>query len=714
MFSGFSGVWAGASRCLAIFTVSLMLAAGGSALAQTGPDYDGNGRVDSFDLFEAASQWHQTSGGSSLDADGLLDFSGVWHTNVAAGTPTTGPTITPTGLATSTPTLAVTSTPTPTQPLAPTSTPTSSGSLPVLFLEMAHEVTLNPLFVGGGYVIGEATVTLSLSNTSNVASFEVTVPFNDVIPGYTFANVQFLSGRTRKTALTSSFNNPVVTNSGANRIVRMSGATPLGPGAGEVMTFTYQVTSIEPPHPTNVYIPITLLNSVLKDASETVIPHTRQDGSLYVNPDGLGTPTPGPTSTPTITPTPAAQVASFRLLVCVDEAIRGNPVNARVDLLDAQGRNINPGVQGGALARNIHFTLSSASGFARFTQSGTAKLTSLFNQPAGLSVSFTDQIAGAVTISATSAGLPSPPPVQVTFLPGGLIRGKVFTLGKPPFPGTIKVNVVDPDTGIPLALSGTVALNNENFTTSILPPGTYNLSVVQEISGGITSVTPVNGECIENITVVANQITTVPDINLGLRTGGDLTGNVTTSTGSPLNIASVFLYPNGTRQCGAGSMSFIGPYSPTPVPAIPYQFPDVPAGEYTIYGTASIASTTSQTFFLPFGDRIFTMGGSDQVLDLVLDPILIANVISPVNYVRVSSPMTFQWSSPGPGITYDLTLAGSCGVAWQKFGINGDSVVYDGPALSKADVYNWAITGKDAQNRSVVPQFTAQPAFVLE
>lgn len=687
-------LWSFTAAAGALLLVLTLIPEGHAQYDET-VDFDGNGVIDYLDLFEAGETWQ-----AGQPDDTLFRLYDSWHGTGSPATPT--------------PTLVTTPSP------SPTPTPTSpSGTTPVLSLEELVPVELTEAFPGTGVFTGEAEVAVSLSEVNAVAEVSLTLPLllQDAGENYSATLVE-----AEAAGLFAGADPPDITQDVTGQTITLSTDTPVsGSGAGQVMVLTFSVLSTgTTPLPEDVVIPLPINGSEVLDGASSAIAHDTSAGSLLVNPSGsLATPTPGgntptpsasttPSPTPTVTPA-GGTAESVLLTICRTEALAGEMVEVYVDLLDAQGRIVNPGTPGGAGAVDITLTVTGSAQFGN----GLSQRTETLEDPFGLLLDLENAVAETVTVEATAPGLNPATPALVTFTPSGNISGTVTLSGQPARPSSAIIRVLDAATGATLA-TAVPQIFTGAYSAGPLAPGTCDVS----FEPGITT-TPITGSCVTGVAVQGGQTTSGVDADLVPRTGGfRVSGSVSARDGSNLTSITVTLAPTGDDTCGKGPYSTTS-FSGAGAASFAWEILQVPAETYEVNATAVGTSTTGGGYVL-LDDVTVVVTDAAVSQDLAVSPSLAVEQLAPVNFARVSGGFDFQWEAPaGAGtFTWDLLVANRCqGIVWQESGITGTSRPYGGPALSPDTYYFWTVTGTNDTNTAfatgTVPQFGI-PYFLSE
>ncbi len=456
------------------------------------------------------------------------------------------------------------------------------------------------------------------------------------------------------------------------------------------------------------------------------------------------TPTvPGPAPTPTWTPTPvvgpSGAAAGLRLTACEAEKPvslsedDGVTLAVRVDLIDAAGRIVNPGTEGGDREKEVTVAVS---GSAQTSQGGkTAVIT--VDQPDGNMVLLWDTAAEEVTVTAQSPGLADAVPVKVRFVPAGgiqgLIRawdGKTFSM---PLLVTVSANVYKagtqqavPDTHFKMEMDG-------GYTLSGLPTGIYDVqfepSEPMSFPGlpddfeipGFSSI-PLQSVCVKGINVTAGKTTTGIDVDLGPRSGGaKLHGLVSRTDGQPVEFATVVLMPEGsnttpcdTKEWIATVMNLDGSSDFEPS----YSFKEIPAGRYRVRCESIQENSQASN---GEGELITLASGQDMELNIVVKPVIPITPESPGGYKRLAVPVMLKWSVPAgtPPMTYTVSVVDHCmNLIWSQPVTNQTQVQYAGPALSNQDMYSWFVMGATADGSTAgrMLGFTSstEPVFLVK
>ncbi len=660
--------------------------------------------------------------------DGVIDYLDLMLFIAHWGARQEG-TVTPTATATPTPTFTPTATPTTpsggTQTPTPTPTPT-----PVLSMPLQVPVPLED--VGGGFFMGSAQVPVHLSDVTGLASAELKVPA--VItdnPDYMVS-----VGSVDLTELTNSFSLVYDTTGPIPDIytlIEMSSEQPLtGPGEGDLVILTVSVIPQSTTYPVGVEIPFEFRpqGTILRNGGGALIPHAAVNGSLLINPDGVVTPTPTDTplpgtdtDTPTPTPTPSASesptdtptptptgvpgvAAGVRIVLCATQEYVGNPLKVIVDLIDAQGRIVNPGVQGGAAPRQVTVSVNAGAKFSNQTQSQTATL----DDADGLSLNVFDNTAEIFTISAGSDGLTDAVPQEAEFLPGGTISGTVRIWNGQEFVAPTMLQTVWVDVMI-AGSTQTVASSLVHFDgtgyyqTSAMAAGTYDLTVWP--FG--TFNPPLAVQALLDVVVTEGQDTGNQNADLPARTGTRVFGVIHTNASDPLIGGYVQLSPTGGLVAGTMVYTANVTSASGAVAHLPYEVPAVPAGNYlaTVFAQGGGEDEYANGQAIP----VTVPDALEHQADLTVVPTVNLAAIAPLNYARVAAPPTFQWSVPpgASGLKLTLTVINRCNrMVHQMSGITGTQVQYDGPALSNQGMYYWSLGGarEDGSLIATMPLFT--------
>ncbi len=138
--------------------------------------------------------------------------------------------------------------------------------------------------------------------------------------------------------------------------------------------------------------------------------------------------TPGEGTEPT--PPPSDTAAGLRLTVCDPESpvsqseydyMYTGGVYIIVDLIDANGRIVNPGTEGGAAKRTVTVNVTGSAQFEYDAQSTEVQV----DNPSGETITLYDSVAEEVTVSASAPGLTDAAPVSVQFISAGSISGLI-------------------------------------------------------------------------------------------------------------------------------------------------------------------------------------------------------------------------------------------------------------------------------------------------
>ena len=92
-----------------------------------------------------------------------------------------------------------------------------------------------------------------------------------------------------------------------------------------------------------------------------------------------------------------------------------------------------------------------------------------------------------------------------------------------------------------------------------------------------------------------------------------------------------------------------------PIVMLPYQISAVPAGSYSVSITAQGSGEDSYTN-MP-GATVTVPNASSCQADFTLRPRIALTPVSPVGYLRISSPPTFHWTIPAGYENLNLTLS---------------------------------------------------------
>ena len=472
--------------------------------------------------------------------------------------------------------------------------------------------------------------------------------------------------------------------------------------------------------------------------------------------------TPGEGTEPT--PPPQDTAAGLRLTVCdpvspisvqseFDFMYTGG-MNVIVDLIDANGRIVNPGTEGGAAERTVTVSVTGSAQFEYGAQSMNVQVDS----PDGGMITLYDSTAEEVTISASTPGLTDAAPVNVQFIPAGSISGLIQVWDGEEFTAPLFTTV-----DATVYVAGTMELvfdvqfimdTSGEYTITGLASGTYDIQFkpmepmdfpdipdipdfpdipdISDLFGNSTmsdeDTIYLQTVCVPGISVTAPGDTPNVNVDLGPReNGAHVYGSLVREDGEPVDFiyATVVLYSQDA-QTGCEQMEWIesiisfgddlsdeeDPYS------LSYELNQIPAGTYLVRCTALSGETQ---FANGAGELITLAPGEDKEVNLIMKAAISMTLESPVDYPRISPPFSFVWSVPedAPAMIYDVYLTDRCGVEiWSQTDITGTEAAYTGPALSNQTIYSWYVLSRteDEENTGGVLNFgySAAPEFLVE
>ena len=695
---------------VAVFAVLLALA--GPVFAgvyNPSLDFNSDGVIGPEDIFQGSLNWQDPA--SPFSYEQIQEMLASWGTTGQPGG----------------------ATPTP----RPTDTPLPPGERVLSFPQDFQVV-----FAAGAT---QVSIPLSLNDADGLGFIQFRVPTIVQDPGGNY-QVLFSGSLTgvRRTALTADFDPPTLAPdiTFTHWVVTTEGGMIDQPGGGVLLNLDYFVQALVPgPLPQDIEIPLELSLTILRNGSGQALTHTAENGSLLINPSNADptatqTPfifptTPGPTATPappTPTPEPGTVPAELNMVACSDEGIIGDSISLYIDLLDANGRIINPGTPDGVRLNLLPEIMLTVNGSAVFEANGEQALTTTVAESAGLRLFVQDMIAETVTVQASSPGLTSPPPIELTFLPGGKIAGQVMVfdsmLGevRPARSGEVSIFVIDPADQEEFLLDGEISGVDGMYETKYLPAGSYDVSFTANptfIGKIIPVMDPLEGVCVEGVSVQNGATTEDIDATLNALTGPRLFGNVTDDNGELLAVANVGISPIFGEICGRAFRFTVAQVGTEGTTSLAYELLNVQSGEYTM--TATVQDPTFQKRFSSFEENRVTVGSQDVEQDIVVAQAFDLNPVTPINYARTDGSPTFEWEALDPlmpEMTYEVTVIDRCGrIVWSMQGISGTSVQYGGPPLSTAEIYTWVVIGlENGGNRTAQDfvDFAKLPRFLLD
>lgn len=448
---------------------------------------------------------------------------------------------------------------------------------------------------------------------------------------------------------------------------------------------------------------------------------------VALTPTGSPTPVPGSTPTPKPTPTPfiwlptptntpASNGAATGLRLTACYPYGGSPyggINVFVDLIDAQGRIVNPGTEGGDAPLTATVSVTGSAGFSLGTLDRKQVTEVLINNPFGANVTLYDQLAESVIVSATAANLRPAAPVSVEFFQTGLIQGKLRVWDgekyiEPSVAFTLDVDTYNAETDHYFPAYFFYNKRDGTYNVGGLAPGTYSIRFNPKENLQI----PIQGDplgetlewkCFDNVVVEARKITTL-DVDLGPRKpGGRIDGTLVRSDGKPVRSSTVNLFPANyiigqpPTYCDAKYFSETI-YNATADPdfVAKFEFKNVPPGTYVILASDIDYDLQAQEaifFHNGSGDAVNVSMGQTTEVVVTLDPGGAITPLSPVNYDRVNGTPLFTWSVKGDAAWPNLRINvwDRCGqTVWNQI-VNGTQVPYGGSALSNQNLYLWYV-----------------------
>ncbi|MEA2355513.1 MAG: hypothetical protein QOD61_1642, partial [Solirubrobacteraceae bacterium] len=232
---------------------------------------------------------------------------------------------------------------------------------------------------------------------------------------------------------------------------------------------------------------------------------------------------------------PAAEAATGQITGTVTSASTGTPVSgATVELFDAAG---NP----------VAFATTAPDGTYAFTGLATASYEVGFSSGAsGANVlpefyNHKPTLATADPVPVTDGN--TTPGIDAALAPGGQITGTVRDAAGAPIPGA-SVTLYDRDRGF---VTNTTAAGDGTYSLTGLATGTYYVGFVDTTGAHVARYYNgrVDQAAADPVTVTAPQ--TTPGIDGALPTGGQITGTVTDTAGTPLQGVVVNLYGSNGR-----------------------------------------------------------------------------------------------------------------------------------------------------------------------
>lgn len=457
---------------------------------------------------------------------------------------------------------------------------------------------------------------------------------------------------------------------------------------------------------------------------EKVFTAENLSGSVFLNialvPDQNAPPTATPTSfavfpTPTATSVPSGSAVGLRLTACYPYGGSRNPrgVNVFVDLIDAQGRIVNPGVEGGDANRTVTVSVTGSAGFSDNPQNRSKDV--FVNNPFGGTVTIFDQTSETVTVSATSPNLNAAEPITVQFIPTGGISGQLRVWDgekyiNPSIAFTLDVDVLSVDSDY--TFSPTFVYNGRDGRYQVfgLAAGTYSLRFNPKENLDI----PIQGDplgenlawvCANNVVVNANQLTPL-DIDLGPREpGARIAGTVVRADGKPIRTATLYLvsleYPNlacNSRFYTETFYNIIG----DPVLEANFEFLNVPPGTYRLYAfDIDYDNQLAKTIYLhnEINETITVSAGGNEDVVVVLDQGTTITPVAPVDFARTSITPLFEWELSGNDLTdLRLSIIDRCGEMLYTQPVSGTQTRYRNTNLSNQTWYTWNVLPNDFPN----------------
>ncbi|MBN2325734.1 MAG: hypothetical protein JXR73_01180 [Candidatus Omnitrophica bacterium] len=474
------------------------------------------------------------------------------------------------------------------------------------------------------------------------------------------------------------------------------------------------------------------------------------------------TPAPTPTRpagnpTPTATPQPSGSAVGLRLTACdptgpasLEGTMQFDGIPVIVDLIDAQGRIVNPGVEGGDAERTV--TLS-VSGSALIDGIAPTQQTTIIS-PQGGRVNIVDFTPEEVLLTAEAEGLNSTPPLPLRFEEAGAISGTVFvwngqSYAAPEITDTITVTVYKSGAAESddYVKSETLSFSSGAYTIGGLPAGSYNVQFtgqrlnfdipdipeIPEIPDipdipGFPSIPglsvsmlsakaspmqdyndlliPLETVCVSNVAVSAGQTVQGVDANLGLVDNpARLHGMIIPESYTPGNFVQVMLQPIGDACAGSTRLASVDTSSGS------YEITNIQAGAYLVIAyefdaDGNLVEKNDENMQISFAP------GEDKELNIPLKLLIPITPIAPANYQRLPlAKLTFEWTVPPgtPHLNYLLMVMDRCGeLVYQEENIyysqDGNSIRADITSRNflvsvndpEKTIFSWYVSGVDS------------------
>jgi hypothetical protein len=390
-----------------------------------------------------------------------------------------------------------------------------------------------------------------------------------------------------------------------------------------------------------------------------------------------------------------------------------------LEIVDADGRLITPGIPDSPIKQDVSVTIAAIDN-AEFGGGGTTD--DLLLEATGGVRNVNPRVLGlgVATFNATSPLTAPSGPTQFEVLELNSLTGQLL------FDNGVTVIPVSDEIAGDVQIELRNARGDLGYQSGVRPAGnTFEYYVITEnpvhLSARYRSASGEEwrSDCLELTVPPAGAVTGADLTLVQVQDLGRISGTVTPGFASPpIDSFNYSLIPFPEDPCN--------PYirfGQLDLSTGAYELDGVPPGTYTFRASAQISPP-------PGGDRrLFDTGspievtvdpGQSVTLNATLTEILQLPPIHPVDWERVSGPLTLEWTAPPSGdFTYTVTIfATGFDPGFDIEGVTGSSLTIPDPSLERNRRYGWTIEGfsSDGSTTAILPLGfdPPEPRFIYE